>query len=539
VVRAEDEINKEENREFLSCNGFDVIPLICEYLTPQIEETGPHLTLCCQQLLSVVARVGNAKENLVALLEQIDGFRSLVLVRRLLPALGIILLKIKDKSKSHSWDWSLDTVACHLKTLPTPQNTGLEGVERLTLDLTPEAVESLELLDDLVTFLEPLVNFAVSSPSDNENTQRRLVLTRFILIILGHPVASMSQQPEVSAKQTRLLPKSHEASSRLVSFIAELAGNMVMDVIEVNQLIKYKETAVDPNHVVAVGTYLYLVFSREMSLDKLPQVYSPASLVAMFSTYLVGLMKSKQEIVSFKGALLLDCLLKRIPAGSLSGDSSQNPALLDLIEPLTNLIIYHGLSEARGTGFESYKQLVNMFSPGARYQLYKYLINTVNHSGLLGWTVTHLKDTLVSVMKDSPSHPQYSGESLCVLLRTLFKLQNGAQTDLLEISDELIAEINLGYLLIAKISEKPEVNEVKSCITLWTTQIQEGLELSRAHWQLKLRDDTDSDAPESSVEVGGRALPAMEPAQLKKVIRSALSTLDLIQFNLFGLTNKL
>ena len=44
---------------------------------------------------SVVARVGNAKENLVALLEQIDGFRSLVLVRRLLPALGIILLKIK------------------------------------------------------------------------------------------------------------------------------------------------------------------------------------------------------------------------------------------------------------------------------------------------------------------------------------------------------------------------------------------------------------------------------------------------------------
>ena len=81
----------------------------------------------------------------------------------------------------------------------------------------------------------------------------------------------------------------------------------------------------------------------------------------------VGLMKTKQEIVSFKGVLLLDCLLQRIPAGSLPGDSSQNPAILDLLEPLTNVINYHGLSEARGTGFECYKQLVNMFSLDARY----------------------------------------------------------------------------------------------------------------------------------------------------------------------------
>jgi len=58
---------------------------------------------------------------------------------------------------------------------------------------------------------------------------------------------------------------------------------MVTDVLEVNQLIKYKETAVDPNHVVAVGTYLYLVFTREMSRDKLPQVYSHSSLVFYLS----------------------------------------------------------------------------------------------------------------------------------------------------------------------------------------------------------------------------------------------------------------
>lgn len=349
----------------------------------------------------------------------------------------------------------------------------------------------------------------------------------------------MWQRPAVGANQARLLPKSHEVSSRLVSFIAELAGNMVMDVVEINQLIRYKETSEDPNHVISVGSYLYLVFAEEMSLDRLPQVYSHPSLLDRFSAYLVGLMRSEEEVISLKGVLLLDALLGRIPTDSLHGDTSQNPALLDLIEPLTNVIVYHGLSEARETGFRCYKHLLNIFSPAPRYHLYNHLINTVNHSGLLGWTVTHLKDTLVSGMKDPPSHPNYAGENLCVLLRKLFKLQNGAETDLLEISDELIAEINLGYILILKMAGTPEVKQIKPQISEWANQIQEGLKLSRAHWQLKLREDINSDAPESTVEVGGRALPSMEPGQLEKVVRSALHTLDLIQFNLVGLTNKL
>ena len=93
----------------------------------------------------------------------------------------------------------------------------------------------------------------------------------------------MSQQPEVSAKQTRLLPKSHEASSRLVSFIAELAGNMVMDVLEVNQLIKYKARVYICTYspktknlsLLPFHTYIFIFFPSFLLFTKLFSSFFP------------------------------------------------------------------------------------------------------------------------------------------------------------------------------------------------------------------------------------------------------------------------
>lgn len=73
------------------------------------------------------------------------------------------------------------------------------------------------------------------------------------------------------------------------------------------------------------------------------------------------------------------------------------------------------------------------------------------------------------------------------------KLQNGAQTDLGD-QRRVDSRDQSGLPTHRQNMEKQEVNEVKSC-TCDNPQIQEGLELSQAHWQLNSRDDTDSDAP--------------------------------------------
>ena len=35
-------------REWLEKNSWDVIPVVCEYITAHTEEAGPHLVQCCQ-----------------------------------------------------------------------------------------------------------------------------------------------------------------------------------------------------------------------------------------------------------------------------------------------------------------------------------------------------------------------------------------------------------------------------------------------------------------------------------------------------------
>ena len=75
---------------------------------------------------------------------------------------------------------------------------------------------------------------------------------------------------------------------------------------------------------------------------------------------------------------------------------------------------------------------------------------------------------------------------------------------------------------------------MKSCIKLWTEDLARGLDLSIAHYQHRAQEPLNKtgDDVETEVVVAGRALPAMDPEKMKDVIRSALNTFSLLQFNL-------
>jgi len=534
VVAALAEMDKPEHSEWLEQNSWDLIPLICEYLTPELEESGPLLTQCCQELLVKTATSGNAKENLVAILEQLDGFRAVSLVRRILPAMSIILMKIKDRAMAHSWDWALDTLACHFKTLPTPDNSGFEGRERLTLDLKAEAVESIELLEDIVVFLQPMVELTQSTDPSTERAARKRTLYTFIFQLLGHPVAWLSQHPELgSSGQQALHPRSRAPAGQLVQMVGCLSVDPLRDIHEPPPGDQQGEEG-----DIAIGTYLYLLVGEGLGSKEVPSVYSPYFMLANASRHIVALLSSPQEMVVHKGVLLLQSLVQKVPPCWLDGDTSEDPQLRNIIKPLVNTIVYCNMADVRSAGFDCYKQIINLFTPNTRCSFYLFLFKTANHSGILGWTVTHLKDTLIKVFPSYSTGSAYNEESLGKLCGLLFKLSHGVETDLLEISDELIAEINLGYFLLFKCPESLQnVLNLKSQIQHWSNQIQEGVKLSKAHWELKLK--SDSEDPEMTVSVGGQQLPGMDPNQTKQVMRSAIHTLDVIQFNLVPLLNKL
>ena len=224
IVTAQALLEEQQHQAWLLEHGWELVAVICCHLTEHTEEAGPHLTNCCQNLLTTLAeRVTSAKEVssahsmayarwhnivpallipcsqtnlitshapmlpcsplmlpfcpnpmlscfplllpcypalfcshatllstpdptlpyfhalllyfstasllsyfpgfpnpiflqvLVALLEQLDQFRSSLSVTRLLPSLGCTLLRLKERSMSSSWAWALDTLATHLR----------------------------------------------------------------------------------------------------------------------------------------------------------------------------------------------------------------------------------------------------------------------------------------------------------------------------------------------------------------------------------------------------------------------------------------
>jgi len=269
-----------------------------------------------------------------------------------------------------------------------------------------------------------------------------------------------------------------------------------------------------------------------MCVDRVPAVYTKLFLLQRCSPHIVCLLNQTQEIKVHKGLILLEKLLFSIPSCSLPRTESENPTLVSIISPLVTVIVYQNVAELRKLGFSCYTKFVSMFSLSGRYSLYNHLFNTVNHSGLLGWTISSLKDSLALILSSTSHHPEYTGSSLARLVIPLFTLSHGAQTDLLEVSDEVLATINFAHFLLVRDRENVTgIQDRKEEIRTWVGQLEEGLKMSTAHYEQRLKEPCDDNSC-ASVTVGGRELPAMDEKKMKEVVTSALHTFSLIQFNL-------
>lgn len=69
----------------------------------------------------------------------------------------------------------------------------------------------------------------------------------------------------------------------------------------------------------------------------------------------------------------------------------------------------------------------------------------------------------------------------------------------------------------------------------WTEKLTTGLDLSVAHYRQRLVQPEEESGPEIEAQVGGIIMPQMDKKQKEKVIKDALNTFDLIQFNLVRL----
>ena len=192
-------------------------------------------------------------------------------------------------------------------------------------------------------------------------------------------------------------------------------------------------------------------------------------------------------------------------------------------------------------GFSCYQGLLSAFSLEGRYAYFLFLLNKITHSGLLGWTVTQVKEAVSASLNPVTSCTLYHGPGLVRLANKIFALEQGPETDLLEASHHILDTINFSVFLLTR--DKENITGGKTLLMPqmrdWTEKLTKGLDLSVAHYKQRLLQPEEETGPEIQAQVGGVVMPKMDKKQKERVLKDALNTFDLIQFNLVRLRDLL
>ena len=108
-------------------------------------------------------------------------------------------------------------------------HSGLEGTERLVLDLGSESREAAHLAAASSDFVRPLVEFVCKQEETGgvENGRRKMVLVRFLVNMLGRPLSLLSQHPEVSKEGMEVHPATWATMDVACKCLTRLTSNLI------------------------------------------------------------------------------------------------------------------------------------------------------------------------------------------------------------------------------------------------------------------------------------------------------------------------
>ncbi|XP_053549977.1 glomulin [Bombina bombina] len=524
-----------KNQAIIKSMGWNLIGPIAKHLQCYINDVDKRRISL--KMIECLVQVCSAKEILLGLLEQIDeteGEDICQVILLLLQPLQTVLLKLGNK-KAYSVGLSLSTLLSRLSSLPVPYTKEqiLEDKHALCqccgalLQFTKPFVDIVsqsndlsqepdiqELRKELLTFCFSCLNFPLLSaplnllPDDAEDHAFRLFAKEILryFVLLGEPLSKAFLQ------QGYKIPKSED----------EDLGS---------KEVKRSD--------VSIPCLAYLVFVQHFGIDDFPFVFGPSFLVKTNMENVDVLLKRTDESILSKGLELLESSLIRVENESLHHDLLEVRTMLSVLQDLVKVMTLCPIEHLRKKSLTMLQLLIDKFSIEGKYQLFRCLLITSNHAGVDGYIIQNIKNQIDLALKEESSNKWFLGPRLIPLLHMVFSLPQGAETDLLQNSDKIMASLNLLRYLIIK------DNDAENKTGVWTElskidpdylkPLHTGLNMSKAHYEAEMRNTSEKKkAPHlkntvCTVTAGGRKLPDMTPNMQLQVLQSALFTFDLME----------
>ncbi|XP_072505174.1 glomulin [Notamacropus eugenii] len=535
VAQVLDILENEKNKVIIRSMGWNLVGPVVKCFLSHKDEVDKREK--CLKMLDLLVKLCRPKELLLGLLELIEeasGNQLSEILLLLLDPLQAVIQKLHCK-KAYSVGLTLSTLWSQLSLLPVPYTK--EQIEK-----DPHGLG--RCCKALVTFTRPFVEEVVKNKGHSlENSQEELKaeLLKFCFKSLKYPLLTAQFIEENEEDPLKSF------ASEIVGFILAIGDSLPKVIFQHGR----KEKCWDnPDLEEEEGSQLaestaslaYLVFVQRISIDQFPMVLSPLYLLQYNMEHIEVLLKRAEESVSSKGLDLLENSLLRMEDGSLLHHYLEIRSFLSVPQKLVKVMTFCPIETLRKKGLKVLQLYINKLDSQGKHILFRCLLKTSNHAGVEGYIIQNIKNQIDASLKRAEDRKWFTGPQLISLLDFVLTLPEGAETDLLQNSDRIMASLNLLRYLVIKDNESDNHTglwtELKKIETNFLKPLHTGLNMSKAHYEAEIKSKKESRQESHNpknfcpVTVGGEEIPNvpnMTPEMQLQVLHSALFTFDLIE----------
>lgn len=517
-----------KNSSEIQNNSWDLIPVICAFLTSNYEEKNLDVFKCCKQLIDVIADNSNPEEALLQFIEEIEESTDDTKFLTLLNPVQKIIFRIPRK-RVNSLAWCLNAIQTYLNKCEAPEDFHLVGKEKLLLDSNEDTQRIIKLYSELLVFYEKFIDGLEIESEDVQ--QRSKIICRFLVQLLGKPLVFLDMEIFNGIKS-----KARLIAENLLSKVFKITSDPFL-LIEMR--FDLENSALIKPNTLGIAVLFYLVYSQEIFIEIVPKVYCPVYFFQSCLHLVTSLLEINHQICVEKGLALATILMQRIKFIKLSYLLLDSEDHCKFCMALSNVIIYNQVELTRKDALNVYQIYINSFELHGFYLLVYNLVSSINHSGLIGFTITQYKDRLSQEFLNEQNMSLYfKGSKLLKLLRKFCYLHKNEESDLIELSDQIMATLNLlRYLALRDRNNVTEIWEYFGLLDdIYFKPLRKGIDLSRAHYELKIKElkeeansrSGNKSVSETSVTVGGQRLLGMPIGEKLKVLYSSLTAFDVM-----------
>ncbi|KAM6918860.1 glomulin, FKBP associated protein a [Xenentodon cancila] len=536
----------DRNQHIVRCMGWNLLPPLIRVLLKKEDRNLPQ----CLAIFNHLLETCTPKELLIGLLEQLehdDPDTIAESLHLLLSPLQKVLLCLGSRKPS-SLGMTLSSVLDQVSKLPIPHTKEQEEDDVFSL---------CRCCTDLIDFIRPFVkeasqklpsrdtrrtspNKIPSEQDQDKEDELHSELLKFCMKALSHPLLEVQLRDPDTLPVSPLRTFATEILNTLTDIGEPLPALVFQPLLKRKQLPGFLEEEVRYPKT-SLASLAHLVFVHHLAADRFPSVFSSVFCLRSNMEHIFLLLSRTEDSKLQKGLELYEKSLVRVEDSSLPADLLEIKTFLTVPQNLVKLMTICPKHDLRTKGLKVFQLSIDKFSTEAKYRFFQYMLRISNHSGVEGYVIKNIKNQIDIALQPGNGNPWFEGVHLLPLLRHVFSLPDGPETDLLQSLDRVMEALNLLRYLV--IRDKETENQTGIWTELYKIEdtfmkpLRVGLNMSRAHYERELQNTLESKKSKAkgqeesvlSVTVGDEKLPNMTSESQIQALHSALHTFDMIE----------